>query len=63
MIELHPEFLEKDGKKEFAILPYEEYLKLNEMIEDAQDVLSLRQAKADEADAPTTPLSEVRQKL
>ena len=23
MIQLHPEFLTKDGKKEFAVLPYE----------------------------------------
>jgi len=25
MIELHPEILTKRGKKEFAILPYEEF--------------------------------------
>lgn len=30
MIELHPEILSKDGKPQFAVLPYEEYLKLTE---------------------------------
>ncbi len=25
MIELHPEIVEKDGKKQFVILPYEEF--------------------------------------
>ena len=26
MIELHPEFLIKNGEKQFAVLPYEEFL-------------------------------------
>ena len=34
MLELHPEFLSKDGKKEFAVIPYEEFLQLQEMLED-----------------------------
>ena len=28
MIELHPEILSKDGKPEFVVLPYEEYLRV-----------------------------------
>ena len=28
MIELHPEILSKNGKPEFAVLPYEEFVKL-----------------------------------
>ncbi len=28
MIKLHPEFLTKNGKKEFAVLSYEEFLKI-----------------------------------
>ena len=63
MIELHPEFLEKDGVKEFAVLPYDEFLKVKEIIEDAEDVLALREAKAEDADAPSTPLSDVKKKL
>ena len=30
MISINPQILEKNGKKEFAILPYEEFLKLQE---------------------------------
>ena len=63
MIELHPEFLEKDGVKEFAVLPYDEFLKVKEIIEDAEDVLALREAKAEDADAPSTSLSDARKKL
>lgn len=36
MIELHPEFLTKNGKKEFAVLPYEEFLKVQELLEETQ---------------------------
>ena len=42
MIQLHPEFLTKDGKKEFAVLPYEEFVALQELLADAADVLDLR---------------------
>ena len=47
MIELHPEFLTKNGQKQFAILPYEEFLKIKELlaylenIQDANDKDSL----------------------
>ncbi|MDJ0845805.1 MAG: hypothetical protein QNJ08_16400 [Crocosphaera sp.] len=35
MIKLHPEFLTKNGKN-FAILPYEEFLKIQELLEETQ---------------------------
>ncbi|HEX4413722.1 MAG TPA: hypothetical protein VH107_08840 [Lacipirellulaceae bacterium] len=44
-MKLHPEILTKNGKKEFAILPYEEFLALQERLADAEDVLELRKAK------------------
>jgi PHD/YefM family antitoxin component YafN of YafNO toxin-antitoxin module len=62
-MELHPEFLVKNGKREFAILPYEEFELLQEMLEDARDLLELREAKAEEADAPTMSLEEVKKRL
>jgi len=63
MIALHPEFLTKHGKKEFAVLPYEEFVALQELLETAADVLDLREAKAEEASAETMPLSEVKKTL
>ncbi|MEW6158213.1 MAG: hypothetical protein AB1813_12315 [Verrucomicrobiota bacterium] len=30
MIELHPEILTKDGKPEFVVLPFEEFMRLRE---------------------------------
>ena len=34
MLELHPEFLIKNGKKEFVILTYEEFIEIQTMLED-----------------------------
>ncbi len=62
-IELHPEFLVKNGRREFAVLPYEEFEILQEMLEDARDLLELREAKALEGNAPTISLGEVKKRL
>ncbi|OGT29558.1 MAG: hypothetical protein A2W28_12330, partial [Gammaproteobacteria bacterium RBG_16_51_14] len=45
MLTLHPEILVKNGKKRFAVLPYEEFLALQERLADAEDLLELRKAK------------------
>ncbi len=63
MIELHPEFLTKNGKKEFAVLPYEEFTALQELLADAEDLRDLRAAKQDERDTPSLSLATVRNEL
>ena len=63
MIELHPEFLTKNGKKEFAVLPYEEFTALQELLADAEDLRDLRSAKRDERDAPSLSLALVKNQL
>ncbi|MFH1108539.1 MAG: type II toxin-antitoxin system Phd/YefM family antitoxin [Planctomycetota bacterium] len=63
MIEFHPEFLKKDGKNEFVVLPYDEFLAIQDLLSDAEDLIELRQAKAEEGDAPTVSLAEVRRKF
>jgi len=59
MITLHPEFLTRDGKKAFAVIPYEEFVALQEVLADAADLIDLREAKANEASAASVPLREV----
>ena len=61
--ELHPEILTKNGRKEFAVLPYEEFVALEEWLADVEDLLDLRAAKEDEQDAPTVSLAEVESRL
>ena len=60
MITIHPNILEKDGIKEFAILPYNEFLELREELEDYEDLKLLRQAKSEEADSPSISLREAK---
>jgi len=63
MLTLHPNILERDGKKEFAVLPYEEFQKIQEELEDFEDLRLLRESKAEEASLPTTLLSSLKEKL
>jgi hypothetical protein len=63
MIELHPEIIEKDGKKQFVILKYEEFVAIQEALADADDLAALRAAKKDERDAPAIPLDQVVDEL
>ena len=63
MMILHPEILVKNGKKQFAILPYEEFLALQERLDDAEDLLELRKAKRTEANKRSIPLAVVKRDL
>lgn len=63
MITLHPNILEHGGKKTFVVLPYEEFLLIEEELEKHEDLKALREAKAEEADAPTVSLDEARKGL
>lgn len=63
MIQLHPEFLKKNGKDEFVVLPYEEYVALQELLEDVKDLLELRAAKEEHAGKPSMSIDEVRRRF
>ncbi|ALB39729.1 MULTISPECIES: hypothetical protein [Nostocales] len=63
MIELHPEFLTKNGQKQFAVLPYEEFLKITELLEDLEDLRDLRDAKEEEKDSLSVSLADVKKML
>ncbi|MGD0092870.1 MAG: type II toxin-antitoxin system Phd/YefM family antitoxin [Planctomycetota bacterium] len=63
MLKLHPEVLKKKGKKEFVVLPYEEFVELEDLLADARDLLVLREAKRAEGKAPTTSLADLKRRL
>lgn len=63
MMELHPKVLKKNGKKEFVVLPYEEYAALEEMLSDYEDLLDLRAAKREESDQPSLSIAETKREL
>ena len=60
---LHPNILEKDGQKAFAILPYEEFVRVQEALEDYDDLKALRYAKQQESNAATITLEEAKHVL
>lgn len=60
MIDLHPNILEKDGKKMFVVLPFDEFVQIQEALQDFQDLKDLREAKGKEMDVAGLNLSEAR---
>ena len=61
MINLHPEFITKNGQKEFAVIPYEEFVKLQEILEDLEDLKDLREAREEYKDEPNVPFDRVKE--
>lgn len=63
MINLHPEYISKKGKKEFVILPYEEYTLLQEYLEQVEDLLELRKVKEKEKKKKSISFDRVKSEL
>jgi len=63
MVTLHAQIIKKNGKKEYVILPYEEFLKVREELEDYEDLRCLRAAKQEEKDSPTIGMAEVKKQI
>jgi len=62
-MKLHPQILEKKGKREFVVLPFEEYETLTRLVEDYEDLKDLREAKSKSQDQKPVPLEKVIQDL
>jgi PHD/YefM family antitoxin component YafN of YafNO toxin-antitoxin module len=62
-MELNPIILEEDGEKKFVILSYKKFKKLQEALEDYENLKELRFAKAKEGNAPGIPLEEIKKML
>ena len=63
MIELHPNILENNGVKQFAILPFKEFQQIQEILEDYQDLIDLNNAIDKEKHVPGISISEARKQL
>lgn len=58
-MELHPQLIEKNGKNEFVVLPFDEYQALTELMLDYEDLKDLREAKEEAKNATAIPLDAV----
>ena len=63
MVVLHPNILEKDGRKEFVVLPFEEFKKIEEELSLYEDLKDLREAKKKEQNAPSYSLDKAKKEL
>ena len=63
MLKLHPEILSKNGRKQFVVLPYEEFLAVQERLADAEDLRDLRKAKRAEGGKKSISLTAVKREL
>ena len=63
MVTIHPNVLERDGKKAFVVLPYEEFVMIEEELQEYEDLKELRAARVAEADEPSVSLREVKKEL
>jgi len=57
---LHPQVIEKEGRKEFVVLPYEEFLQIQEALEDLHE---LRKEREEAMDTPYRRLREIGKEL
>ena len=63
MVTLRAQIIKKNGKKEYAVLPYEEFLKVREELQDYEDLRCLREAKETERDTPTIGIDDLKKKI
>ena len=61
-MEYEPQIIKKDGEKEFAVLPYKDYLKIKQALEDYEDLIDLRKAKIETVNEPSIPFNKVKEK-
>jgi hypothetical protein len=60
---LHPQVIEKEGRKEFVVLPYEEFIQIQEAFDDLEDLRELRKERDESQEAPTNNLREIGKEL
>jgi PHD/YefM family antitoxin component YafN of YafNO toxin-antitoxin module len=60
---IHPQIIEKNGKKEFVVLPYEEFLRLQEELEEYEDLKILREERALAEHEPSRSLDDILKEI
>lgn len=63
MLNIKPEYLSKRGRREFVVLTVEDFDRMQQAINDAEDLRVLRNATLKNAKAPYCTSEEVTQRL
>ena len=57
------QIIEKAGKKEFAVIPYKQFVKMQEALEDYHALKALRRAKRSSKNQRGRPFAKVAREL
>jgi len=60
---VNAQIIKKNGEKEYAVLPYDEFQKIQEELALYEDLRCLREAKMAEKDAPTIGIAELKKRI
>ena len=63
LIDLHPNYIEKKGKKEFVVLSIDEFKRIEETLNDYEDLIDLRKIKEKEKNKKSKSLEEVKKEI
>ncbi len=58
-MKLHPQVIEKDGRGEFVVLPFQEFKDLEELMQDYEDLQDLRKAKNESIGEKGVPIEKI----
>ena len=62
-MEIKLQVIKKNGEKEFVVIPYIEFLKIRQSLEDYEDLIDLRQVKSSAVNEPSIPFYKVAEKI
>ncbi len=57
------QIIEKNGRKQYAVIPYKAFLKMQEELEDLRGLRALREARADPKNQKGRPFKEFAREL
>jgi hypothetical protein len=60
---LNAKILIKNGKKQFAILPYEQFVAVQKRLAEMEELLELRKAKRMEGKKPSISLAAAKRRI
>lgn len=60
---MNAQIIKKNGQKEFVVIPYTDFLQMQQTIEDYEDLTDLRKAKAKTANEPSIPYNDIADKV
>ncbi|MBI2831223.1 MAG: type II toxin-antitoxin system Phd/YefM family antitoxin [Chloroflexi bacterium] len=63
MAALDIQIIKKNGKKEYVVMPYKEFLKMQEELDDYESLRILREAKRAEKNASTIGIEELKTRM